>query len=76
MKKYTLKELRISRGMTQEQVGKAIKKTTRYISMIEQGIRNPSDNTKEQLAKTYGVSMMQIFLAVQTTKSCMEKRVK
>ena len=70
MKKYTLKQLRESRNMTQEQVGKATKKTTRYISMIEQGIRNPSDTMKERLAEVYKVSLMQIFLSTQTTKSC------
>lgn len=72
MKKCTLKQLRESRNMTQEQVGKATKKTTRYISMIEQGIRNPSDAMKENLAKVYKVSVMQIFLSIQTTKSCIK----
>lgn len=73
MKKYTLKELRESRNMTQEEVGKATGKTTRYISMIEQGLRNPSDKMKESLAQTYKVSLMQIFLSTQTTKSCIEE---
>lgn len=70
MRKCTLKQLRESRNMTQEQVGKATKKTTRYISMIEQGIRNPSDTMKQSLADVYKVSIMQIFLSIQTTKSC------
>lgn len=70
MRKCTLKELRESRNMTQEEVGKATNKTTRYVSMIEQGIRNPSDKMKESLAEVYGVSLMQIFLSTQTTKSC------
>ena len=73
MKKCTLKQLRESRNMTQEQVGKATEKTTRYISMIEQGVRNPSDVMKEKLAKTYKVSLMQIFLSTQTTKSCIKE---
>ena len=73
MKKYTLKELRETRKMTQEEVGKATGKTTRYISMIEQGIRNPSDKMKAILADVYGVSLMQIFLSTQTTKSCTEQ---
>ena len=65
-----IKLYRESKNMTQEQVGRATKKTTRYISMIEQGIRNPSDTMKESLAKVYKVSLMQIFLSTQTTKSC------
>lgn len=73
MKKYTLKQLRESRKMTQDEVGKATGKTTRYISMIEQGIRNPSDKMKERLARVYKVSLMQIFLSTQTTKSCIKE---
>lgn len=73
MKEYTLKELRENRGMTQEQVAKSTKKTTRYISMIEQGLRNPSDILKEDLAKLYKVSISQIFLAIKTTKSCVKE---
>ncbi len=76
MKKYTLKQLRESRNMTQEQVGNATETTTRYISMIEQGLRNPSDAMKEKLAKVYKVSIMQIFLSTQTTKSCAEEEKK
>lgn len=76
MKQYTLKEIREKRGMTQEQVAKATNKTTRYISMIEQGLRNPSDSLKEDLSKIYRVSIMQIFLAVKTTKSCLKVKHK
>ncbi len=73
MKQYTLKELRENRDMTQGQVAKATDKTTRYISMIEQGLRNPSDTLKEELSKLYKVSIAQIFLAIKTTKSCIKE---
>lgn len=73
MKQYTLKELRESRKITQEQVAKATNKTTRYISMIEQGLRNPSDTLKEDLSKLYKVSILQIYLAIKTTKSCLKE---
>ncbi|MCI8655657.1 MAG: helix-turn-helix transcriptional regulator [Clostridia bacterium] len=73
MKKYTLKQLRESRGMTQNQVANATNKSIRYISMLEQGLRNPSDQLKEDLAKLYKVSVMQIFLAIKTTKSCLKE---
>lgn len=59
--------------MTQKQVAKATNKTIRYISMIEQGLRNPSDLLKEDLAKLYKVSIAQIFLAIKTTKSCLKE---
>lgn len=73
MKQYTLKELRENKKMTQEQVAKATNKTTRYISMIEQGLRNPSDDLKEKLSKIYKVSISQIFSAIKTTKSCVKE---
>lgn len=73
MKQCTLKELREEKKMTQKQVAKATNKTIRYISMIEQGLRNPSDLLKEDLAKLYKVSIAQIFLAIKTTKSCLKE---
>lgn len=74
MKQITLKELREYKNMTQDQVAKNVKKTTRYISMIEQGLRNPSDKLKEELSKLYNVSITQIFLAIKTTKSSIKEK--
>ena len=44
-----------------------------YISMIENGSRNPSDKMKNELAKIYKCSIIDIFLSIETTK-CLIKR--
>lgn len=68
MKKYTLKELREKNKMTQKEVAKELKVNKNYISMLENGTRNPSDKMKEYLAKLYKCSIVDIFLSIQTTK--------
>ena len=73
MKKQTLQELRIANGMTQEFVAYKLKVTKTYISLLENGERNPSDDLKEKFAKLYGVTIEQIFLAIKATK-CYKKR--
>lgn len=73
MKNCTIKELREKRKLTQQQVANATNKTIRYISMIEQGLRSPSDELKEKLSKLYKVSIAQIFLSLKTTKSCIKE---
>lgn len=70
MEEYTLKELRIANELTQEEVAKRANITKDYVSMMERGIRNPSDKLKEKLAVIFETTVMQIFLAVQTTKRC------
>ena len=70
MNNYTLQELRVKKGLTQEEVGKLTDTTKDYISLLERGKRNPSDKMKEKLAKIFGVEVYQIFLAIQRTKCC------
>ena len=68
MKKKTLKDLRESKKLTQEQSSKILLITKEYLSMLENGIRNPSDTLKEKMAKLYGCSIPDIFLAINSTK--------
>ncbi len=68
MGKYTLKELREKNKMTQKDVAEKLKVNKNYISMLENGMRNPSDKMKEHLAKLYRCSIVDIFLSTQTTK--------
>lgn len=70
MKKYNMRELRIKNNFTQEEVAKETGVTKDYISMLERGIRNPSDKMKEKLAKLYNTTVIQIFLAYRRTKCC------
>lgn len=72
MKTKTLKELRESKKMTQEEVANEFRITKVYLSMLERGKRNPSDKLKEKMADLYKVSMAYIFLAINETKSLIE----
>lgn len=74
MKKYDLKKLREKNKLTQKEVAERLNVNKNYISMLENGIRNPSDKMKEQLAKIYNCSVVDIFLSIQTTK-CKTKEV-
>lgn len=73
MKELTIKELRLKKKMTQEQVAERSGFSKDYISMIERGERNPSDKAKAILADIYGVTIVQIFLAIQRTISTINK---
>lgn len=68
MKSKSLKELRQKKGLTQKQVAKLTDKTVIYISMLENGKRNASDNMKQRLAKIYECDISDIFLAIKSTK--------
>lgn len=69
MKKPTIKQLREKKGLTQEQVAKLIDKTVTFVSLLENGKRNASDDTKKKLAKVYGCEITDIFLALKLTES-------
>lgn len=68
MKEYNIQELRIKNNFTQGEVANATGVTKDYISMLERGMRNPSDKMNEKLAKLYKTSVIQIFLACERTK--------
>lgn len=73
MRAKTLKELRESKKMTQEEIAKEFDITKEYLSMLERGERNPSDKLKERMADFYKVSISYIFLAINQTKCLNEK---
>lgn len=68
MKKKTLKDLRENKKLTQEQASKILRITKEYLSMLENGSRNPSDALKEKMAKLYECSIADIFLTINSTK--------
>ena len=70
MKRYTLKELREKARMTQKEVATVANIKVNYLSMLENGHRNPSDNLKKKLASIYKCNVADIFLALETTKCC------
>jgi transcriptional regulator with XRE-family HTH domain len=55
-----VKEVRVSRGLTQEQVSAASGLHPTYISDIERGARNPSWEALTRLAGGIGVSVTEI----------------
>lgn len=69
MKKRTMKQLREDNGLTQEQVAKETDTTVTFISLLENGKRNASDEMKKKLAKLYKCKTVDIFLALQLTHS-------
>lgn len=73
MKEYTIKEIRKMRGFTRKQVAEKIGITKDYVYMIESGKRSPSDKIKNKLAELFNLPVVQIFLAIQRTKSTTEK---
>lgn len=56
-----LKQLRISRGLSQEQLGLIAELDRTYISGIERGVRNVSLNNIFRIAKALGVPAASLF---------------
>lgn len=73
MKEKTFKDLRLDANLTQEQLANKSGFSKDYISMIERGERNPSDKAKLIFANILGVTVVEIFLAVQRTISTTKK---
>lgn len=73
MKKKTLQDLRKDKQLTQEQASRLLAITKEYLSMLENGDRNPSDNLKEKMAKLYNCNIADIFLAINSTKCLKHK---
>ena len=46
----TLQEMRIKKGLTQQQASKILNINSDYLSMIENKNRNPSDKLKKKMA--------------------------
>lgn len=68
MKYKTLQELRKSKHLTQEQAAKILTISVQYLSMLENGSRNPSDTLKKKMAKLYECNIADIFLIINSTK--------
>ena len=68
-----LKKYRQLKNLTQEQVAKILSIRKEYLSMLENGTRNPSDTLKEKMSKLYGCTISDIFLAINSTK-CLNKQ--
>ncbi len=65
----TLRSIRISKNMDVLEVAEKIGVTYMYMYMIERGVRNPGDKIKRKLAKIYGISMDELYDAIDNTQS-------
>lgn len=61
----TIKQLREDRRLTQKETAKLLDITKEYLSMIETGKRNPSDNLKEKMSQLYKVSIADIYISIK-----------
>ena len=68
MKNRTLQDMRLAKELTQEQASMFLTITKEYLSMLENGDRNPSDTLKEKMAKLYNCTIADIYSAVNSTK--------
>ena len=68
MKNRTLQDMRLAKELTQEQASMFLTITKEYLSMLENGDRNPSDTLKEKMAKLYNCTIADIYSAVNSTR--------
>ena len=73
MREMSFKEMRLNKNMTQEKLAELSGLSKDYISMLERRERNPSDKAKAIFAEIFNVHIVQIFLAIQRTKSTTNK---
>lgn len=74
MKNRTLQDMRLAKELTQEQASTFLTITKEYLSMLENGDRNPSDTLKEKMAKLYNCTIADIYSAVNSTKRLKNKQ--
>lgn len=56
-----IKELRVEKGLTQEQFAELSGLHKNYIGMVERGERNPSLKNIEVIAKTFNISIFELM---------------
>lgn len=57
----SIKKIRLSKGMTQDELSKRIELDAAYISNVESGKNNPTLATIEKIAKALNVSVDELF---------------
>jgi transcriptional regulator with XRE-family HTH domain len=60
-----IKEIRVKRKLTQEQLAEKIEINPKYLSSIERGLENPTLNTFQKLSESLDVNLENIFNHVQ-----------
>lgn len=67
-----LKAIRTSRGLTQEQLGREVGVDYKHLGAIERGVKAPSFDVAEKLAKVLKVEPYQLFLPSPEAESHIE----
>jgi transcriptional regulator with XRE-family HTH domain len=70
-----LKELRRAKGMTQEELGKAVKLDYKFIGAIERGAKTSSFQTVEKLAAALDVQFYELFIPTALRATAVEKEI-
>lgn len=76
MIKTNIQDLRKTNNISQKKASEVLGITKEYLSMIERGLRNPSDKLKRKMSLFYKVDISIIFLAIQETKRFTNKEAK
>ncbi|HCQ5600261.1 helix-turn-helix transcriptional regulator [Clostridioides difficile] len=69
-----LKDFRIQKGLSRNQLGTELGLTSRYIAFLENGERVPSLNTAVKIATYFNTSIEYIFLKNNCTKSTLKEK--
>ena len=64
-----VKELRKQAGITQEKLAEMVEVSCDYIGLIERGLRSPSFQIIERLAKSLGVRVEELFIEAQKSNT-------
>lgn len=70
-----LKDFRVQKGLSRNQLGAELGLTSRYIAFLENGERVPSLNTAVKIATFFNTSIEYIFLKNNCTKSTITGKV-
>jgi len=70
-----LKEVRRAKGMTQEELGKAVKLDYKFIGAIERGVKTSSFQTVEKLAVALDVQFYELFVPTAHRMAAVEKEI-
>ena len=70
-----LKELRRVKGLTQEELGRAVRLDYKFIGAIERGAKTSSFQTVEKLAHALNVDFYELFIPTRSKTVGVEKEI-
>lgn len=67
-----LREVRLARGLTQEQLAEKLNVSLNFLNLIERGQRAPSFDTLERMSRVLRVPVADLFLS-KPTKAALDR---